>query len=170
MLIETNKQRMLAFAFENPTRKIHVRELARELRISAPSVLKNAEELAKRGLLRIERGALTVVSANAESREFVRMKRAFNLQSIYESGLVDALAESNPEAIVLFGSYSRGEDIERSDIDIAVISGRKISVDPAKFEKKLHRTVSVHEITRTDVSSHFWSNITNGIVLEGALR
>lgn len=161
----------MAFMFENPTKKIHVRELARELRISPPSVLKNADELAKKGLVKIERGTLTIISANAENRDFVRMKRVFNLQAIYESGLADYISEAyDPDAIVLFGSFSRGEDIERSDIDIAVVTVKRMTLDLSRFEKKLHRTISVHEITRKDVDGNFWNNITNGIVLEGALR
>ena len=171
MLIETNKQRLLAYLFENPTRKAHLRELARFTGMSAPSVLRNAEILQKENMAKIERGALTMISANAEDKNFIWMKRVYNMYSIYSSGLVDFLQETfDPDAIALFGSFSRGEDIERSDIDIALISGGKASPDLSKFEKKLHRSISLHQFGRKEVSQHFWKSISNGIILEGALE
>ena len=59
---------------------------------------------------------------------------------MYESKLIDSLVlkYSNP-AIVLFGSFDKGEDSKRSDIDILVVTPLKKTVDVALFEKKLKR-------------------------------
>ena len=40
-------------------------------------------------------------------------------------------------AIILFGSYSRGEDIASSDIDIAIIGAKKKESSFFQFEKRL---------------------------------
>jgi len=43
------------------------------------------------------------------------------------SGLIALLKDKyeEPEAIVVFGSYARGEDTSESDIDIAVVTKKK---------------------------------------------
>ncbi len=52
----------------------------------------------------------------------IDLKRVENLKMIYESGIVEELSERFlGGVIILFVSYSYGEDIVRSDIDIAVI-------------------------------------------------
>jgi predicted nucleotidyltransferase len=39
----------------------------------------------------------------------------------FEQHIISDLAEFNPEKIILFGSYSRGDCDEESDIDIIVV-------------------------------------------------
>lgn len=56
-------------------------------------------------------------------------KRLFNLSEIYKSGIIDFLIkEYSPNSISLIGNYSRGEDIEKSDVDIVVISDKKMQL------------------------------------------
>ena len=45
-----------------------------------------------------------------------------------------------PDAIILFGSSSKGEDIKESDIDLYLQSEEK-KISPDKFEKKLKRRI-----------------------------
>src|SRR3989338_5852151 len=53
-------------------------------------------------------------------------KISFNLLNVYEAynhGLKEHILDAvgrNPKAIILFGSYRKGDDNEESDIDIAV--------------------------------------------------
>ena len=78
-----------------------------------------------------------------EYKKFIRMKRIYNLNSLYLAGLVDFLVKeyNNPEAIICFGSYSKGEDFEKSDIDIAIINGKEKDIALEKFEKNLGRKI-----------------------------
>ena len=70
--------------------------------------------------------------------------------------------------IILFGSYSRGEDIENSDIDIAIISNKKLNLDLEKYKRFLNRVINIHEINLNKISSEFLFNLYNGIVLGGS--
>ena len=64
------------------------------------------------------------IKANQKNWNFIKAKIVYNLNFIYQSGLVDVLNETynNPKSIILFGSYREGEDLSNSDIDIAIES------------------------------------------------
>ncbi|MBI2135854.1 nucleotidyltransferase domain-containing protein [Candidatus Woesearchaeota archaeon] len=71
-------------------------------------------------------------------------------------------------AVILFGSYSRGEDIEGSDIDIAILTNKKLELNLERYNKKLERHINIHEILVEKISAEFKANLWNGIVLEGS--
>lgn len=165
MIEKSTIERVEEHFFTYPTTVIHLRELSRQLKLSMPTILAAIKKLEKEQLISIDRsGPLTLVRANHTS-QFIRRKRVYNLQTLYESGIVDELLKSYPQAIVCFGSYSRGEDTERSDIDIAVI-GSPANIS-GKYEAKLKRRISIHN--PRNMSEEFKSNLANGIVLEGAM-
>ncbi len=170
-MIEKNTiDTVLAYFFMHPTQEIHLRELSRRLQLSMPTILSSTKTLKKEKMIIIHRGiAITTVKAHIEHKNFIRAKRMYNLKSLYDSGIVDALLQSRSDALICFGSYSRGEDIEKSDIDIAVIKGKEQDIHLEKFEKLLHRKISLYYIILERVSEEFRANLTNGIVLEGAL-
>ena len=172
-LISSKRDRVVGFFLENPTTEVHLRQLSRKLRISLPWVRKTVEELARKGFVtRKKIGGLVLVKANRDNALFLALKRSYNLCSLWDCGLVAFLMESygRPETIVLFGSYSRGEDTESSDIDIAVVTTRKVSVDLARFEKRLGRGVKVLRISRGKIEKDFLKTLANGIVLYGYLQ
>jgi predicted nucleotidyltransferase len=167
-----SKDAVLDLLFLRPTGTFHVRELARLCGISAPTAAKAADALEGEGLARVERGpVVTAVRANLDAPAFVRSKRVFNLASAYASGLVDRLVEAygRPRAIVMFGSYSRGEDVETSDVDIAVVTSKHASPDLSDLEARLERTISLHEVDLGAADEGFRRALANGIVLEGTL-
>ncbi len=172
MIEKNTTQHVLIYFFEQPTQEIHLRELSRKLNLSMPTILSAIKKLEQEKLIVIKRGkALTTVKANWEEKSFKWLKRVYNLEFLYASGLVEELNKQYniPSAIICFGSYSRGEDIEASDIDIAVINAGEKEVSLEKFEKKLKRTISIHGISLKGLSEHFKANLYNGIILEGAL-
>ena len=171
MIEKSTKEKVLEFFFRNPSKETHLRELSRILRLSMPTIISATDDLAKENLIiKIKSGFITKVQANRESVSFIRKKRMYNLAITFESGIVEHLLKihNHPKAIILFGSFSRGDDIEKSDVDIAVITKKKTSLDTTKYEKFLGRRISIHEIDLNDVSSEFRSNLANGIVLEGS--
>ena len=94
----------------------------------------------------------------------------FNLAQLQSSGIIDYLKEQlgNP-AIVVFGSYARGEDTDSSDIDIFIASASKKKVSFERFEKKLHRPIQIFRyagITHIK-NKELANNIINGITLHG---
>ncbi|HLD18408.1 MAG TPA: nucleotidyltransferase domain-containing protein [Candidatus Nanoarchaeia archaeon] len=172
MLTKHGDFKVLRVFFEYPERKIHIREIARLTKLSPPGVLKIVRNLTKEGMLVLEKGKVVKNVSPSKSENFVQFKRLFNIYSLYECGLVSFLRHEyeEPEALVLFGSYAKGEDISKSDIDIAVITGKNMSLDMRKFEFTLKRKINVHEIKLMDAEKPFLNSLANGIVLYGYLK
>jgi len=172
MVDKNNVQKVLEFFFDNPTRSVYLRELSREMKLSMPAIIASVQKLSSEELVSINKEkALTIIKSNVSSTKFIRLKRVSNLEKLYASGLVDVLQKTfkNPQVIICFGSYSRGEDTEQSDIDVGIIGSKETDVDLSNFETFLNRPISLHIIDVLRASKEFKSNLCNGIVLEGAL-
>ena len=162
--------------FVNPTKSHYLMNISRNIGIAHTSVKKNLLKLVKLGLVeeKIERRGgrkFPIYVANREGKAFNLQKMAYNFTSILESGLIEYLEEKlTPKAIVLFGSYRRGEDIESSDIDIFVECADE-PVNLTQFEKKLGRKIELHfKEDFTTYSKELKNNLINGIVLSGFLE
>ncbi|MEK6887716.1 MAG: nucleotidyltransferase domain-containing protein [Candidatus Aenigmatarchaeota archaeon] len=158
--------------FRTPEKWVHIREMARTIGISPNSVRKNIAPLKKKGIIQERKDANMIqYRANMENEQYKREKMLHNLRNIFDSEIVGFLHDYySPNAIVLFGSYSKGEDTSKSDIDIAVVTSSKKRPDLKKFEKKLSRKIELSLFTRKEVSKEFFNNVINGIVLRGFLK
>lgn len=171
MIEKSTIQKVLTIFFENPSRDFHLRELSRILKLSMPTIISSTDKLAKEKLIIKEKcRVITKVTANRDNIEFARRKRLHNLELIYNLSLINYISESynQPKAIILFGSFSRGEDIEKSDIDIAVITNKRLNMNLSEYEKKLKKAINLHEVDLDRISEEFKANLLNGIVLEGS--
>ena len=91
---------------------------------------------------------------------------------------MDAIYKSIPSsrAIILFGSYRWGTDVEESDIDIAieVVGNEHFRVTRLGIIEQLgykkNVPVNVHLFSRNKVDLNLFANIANGIVLDGFLE
>jgi len=117
------------------------------------------------------------VKLNRENSNSFELKRLNNLSNIYESGLLEFLSKKSAgSTIVLFGSYSFGEDIETSDVDIFLIGGSNpvnLEEELSKFEinSKIKRKINLEytkELKNLKVALR--ESVINGIVLKGALQ
>lgn len=154
---------------------INQRGIARLLKVSPTAVAKATKQLKKEGLIKVEKnGIMNLVSIelNRDNPRAVALKRAENLKLVQESGLTEFLEEKFPgTTIILFGSFSTGEDTEKSDIDIAVIGSKGKEINLTRYDKLLERTIFLHfykDIGR--IGKNLKSNIFNGIVLSGAIQ
>ncbi len=150
----------------------NARTLAKALQVSSPAIAKALPKLEQQGLITLkkEAGRLSI-ELNRDNPRVILLKRAENLKLFYESGLVEFLYDSFPGAvIILFGSYSFGEDIFSSDIDIAVIGVKEKSLDLSPFQKVLEKTISLNYYLSFDLDLHLRNNILNGIVLKGSVN
>ena len=171
MIEKSTIQKVLEFFFRNPSKEFHLRELSRLLKLSMPTIISATDALAKEGLVtKIKSDFTTKTQANRENINFIRKKRVYNLEIVYDSGIADYLLKiyNHPKAIILFGSFSRADDIESSDVDIAVITKKKMSLNLPEYEKFLNRNISIHELDLGKISREFKSNLLNGIILEGS--
>jgi len=168
------KLKMMEYFFENPTTKLRVRQIEREVKVPLPSVIRYTKELEKEEILQsLEISGVKFYSANRISKKFLMEKVLFNLRTIYHSGLLDYLIEeySNP-TIILFGSYSKGEDIESSDMDIYIETPSKKKVNVDKFEKNINRNIQLftYSSLKKITNPMLTNNIINGIKLNGFLE
>lgn len=167
-----NEQGVIDFFLTNPSALVSARQLARKLRITHPTVLGVLQKIHKFEIVKKEAyGAAFLWKANTEGAKYMLFKKISNLEKISLSRLIEKIAsKTSPNAIVLFGSYSRGEDTEESDIDIFVQSREK-SIELKIYEKKLQRKINItFEPAIQNLSKEFLNNLINGIVLYGYLE
>jgi predicted nucleotidyltransferase len=160
--------KVLEVFFIEPTTAHFIREISRKINLAPTSVRNHIKELMKQGLIiKKKANPFDCFLANRENEDFIFYKRIYNFFSLKE--LTNFLIHAYyPKLIVVYGSYSLGEDIEASDIDILILSKVKKRINLEKFEKKLKRTVHifvVDSLNKLDVK--LMKNIYNGIVLYG---
>ena len=163
---------VLQLFFDDPEAYVHIREIARQTRLHPNTVLRDVLLLVKESLLLTRKTkAVLEVRGNRDNPLFTQLKRLSNFRRIMLSGIVEFLndAYGAPEAILLFGSYSRGEDTKKSDIDLAVVTTREQHLNLSKFESILKRSIHVIEIDLSKVSKNLLTSLANSIVLKGYL-
>lgn len=176
MLKKDNIQKVLEIFFDNPLPEggFQLREISREINLAPKSVKLYLEELEKENLIikkehRIHK--YPVYYANRDNNYFKFVKRLNIIQRIKDLGLLDYLDEKcMPDAIVLFGSASKGEGTKGSDIDLYLQCDEK-KLDLSKYEKKLKRKINLFfEKNFNKLSEELKNNIINGDKLKGYLR
>ena len=150
------------------------RSLANNLEVSPTAVSNSLKKLEKDNLITVDKDKESrrlSISLNKENSYVFNLKRAENLKLLYESGLPSFLAENLPGCtIIVFGSYSRGEDTINSDIDIAIIGSKEKDLETIKYSKLLERPISLNFYKDLkNVDKNLKENLCNGIVLQGAM-
>lgn len=168
------KQKIKEHFFVNPNAKLRVREIEKLLKLPIPSVIRYCKELKEEKILTtIKTGNVVFYTGNRANSSFLLEKKLYNIKSIYQSGLIDFLKIelSNP-VVLLFGSYSKGEDVKNSDIDLYIETPSKKEIDLGKFEKMLKRKIQAfrHKSIKEIKNNELADNILNGIVLNGFLE
>jgi predicted nucleotidyltransferase len=175
MLQKSNTERVLQLFFTKPTTQHYLLGISRELSLAHTSVknilakLEKEKIITKRIVMRNSR-AFPHYQANLNNNIYTTTKKIYNLKTIYEHNVIETLQkELFYEALVLFGSYAKGEDTEHSDIDIYVQAKEK-TIDTQLLEKKLQRKVQLHFAKHINkLPPQLQQNIINGIVLDGFL-
>jgi predicted nucleotidyltransferase len=154
---------------------VNALRIAKTLKFSQPAVSKALPLLIKENMIIAKKdknsGRLSI-EINRDNHKIMQLKRADNLKLIYESGLADFLEkEFAGTVIILFGSYSRGEDTINSDIDIAVIGRKDKLIALEKFETILERKININFYSSfKDIHKNLKENIFNGIILYGGIE
>lgn len=168
--------KLLEVFIMEPEKKFHVRELSRKLKKSPTTISKHLKIYEKNHILTSEKKLNHLLFRASLSSPIFRQKKInYNLEKIYFSGLINFLRNEldYPEAIILFGSWAKGENVGQSDLDLLVISPIKKEINMKKFRKKLgdiHLFVlSNNRIKEMQKKSpEFVNSFVNGIVLDGS--
>ena len=151
--------------------KLSQREIAKILKVSPTAVGNSVKKLKE--LVKIEKTkTINFITFNRDGPKAIELKRVENLKSVYLSGLSDYLeSELAGGTILLFGSYSLGEDTITSDIDIAVIGRKGKVLELEEYEKALNRKINInfYDLWK-NIHEHLRNNILNGILLQGGVE
>ena len=165
------------FAF--PEKEISLNDLAKNVGISKTNANKIVTYLVKENFLKKEiLGKTWRISCNPAHKYNITLKIPFNLGQIYESRIIDKIMKKIPNAksIILFGSCRKGDDTEKSDIDIAVEIVENTELEISKmgnleqFGYRKNIPINLHIFSRNKIDLNLFSNIANGIVLSGFLE
>ena len=155
------ENKIAEFFYKHPSKKPHLRALARACNISPAAALYATKKLIKKNILKKEtQKPLTTFTVG---KEFTTHKRIWNLEQLYKKKIIEKLKQTRPQAIIVFGSYSRGEDWEESDIDIAIIKPQK-KID---YNKTIQGRVVNILYLNEKIPEELQNNIINGIPLYG---
>lgn len=172
MLQKYSRYRILQEFFDFPSKNFQMRELSRRTKISQPSVINHLRALVKEKLVvKEKKGIYPTFRANRDDILFRVYKKWNLILRIYQSNLLNHIHDSClPDVIILFGSASKGEDIEESDIDLFIQAPEK-RLDLTKYEKLLNRKIALFfEENFSKLSDELKNNVLNGIVLKGYIK
>ena len=102
----------MEYFIQNPTVRLRVRQIEREVKVPLPSVTKYVKELEAENILKSQViSNVQFFMADRSSKDFILEKKLHNQKKIEK--LKEYLIEEldNP-LIILFGSYLKGEDTE----------------------------------------------------------
>jgi len=153
--------------------KLSQREIAKMLNVSPTAVANSIKKLKEKKLIQLEKTkTINFISFNRDERKAIELKRIENLKNIYFSELLEYLEKELAGAtIILFGSYSRGEDIYNSDIDLAVIGRKNKMLKLEQYEKALNRKININFYDSwSKIHKHLKNNILNGVLLSGSIE
>ena len=158
--------------FDSPRKPFFIRELSRKCRLAQTAVRIHLKALLEEGLLiKDKSGMYSPYKAARASPLFKLLKTQNIVMRMHQSGLIELLEKRlYPGCVILFGSVSRGEDTEESDIDLFVQASQTF-LDLRKFEKSLNRAINIlYEPKIKELSPELLNNIVNGIILYGYLK
>lgn len=172
MLEKYNRYRVLKLFLDSPTDEFRLREISRITKISSPSVVNYLKEFEKERLIKkIEKRGVPFYKSERDNSQFIANKKISIFFELNNCGLIDFLWEKvSPEAIVLYGSFAKGESIENSDIDLFVLGPEK-NLDLRDFEKQLNKKIHLlFKKSFKEIPNELKNNIINGVILKGYLR
>lgn len=171
--------KVLEWFFSFPIREIGLNDISGELQIAKTTAKRVVLQLVDEGFLKRETlGKVWRISCNQHHHYNITRKISHNLIKIYESGIIEEINKTLPDnrAIILFGSYRKGDDTEKSDIDIAVevLDNKEVRIKELgklpQFGYRKEIMVNLCIFSRNKIDLNLFSNIANGIILQGFLE
>ena len=173
-------QKVLYFFFSFPGKEISLSDLASNLKIAKTTANKIVVNLVKEGFLdKKVYGKTWRITCNQNHVYNISKKIPFNLAMVYamynHSKEEIFKTAGNVRSVVLFGSYRKGDDTEESDLDLAVeVAEGKLKIKElgviSNFGFRKNVVVNLHFFSRKQIDLNLFSNIANGIVIDGFLE
>ena len=141
-ILKSGYGKIMHLFYKDKAVRLHLREIARRTKLHEPSVTRFLNNLKKEQILQSEKdGNLKKYSIKQSKRAYLifevfDIERFEKLPSIRKNAIktyLDKLPEQ-PVFAVLFGSTAKETYTENSDIDILIITNKKISAEEAEKE------------------------------------
>ena len=180
LLGSKGKVALLTALFDGRQRRIHIRELARNAGLSAPSLMREAKALVKIGLLRAEKDGNRVdYCANVDSPLYPALTELVQKTTGPEAALREAFADSDNDVVFIYGSRAKGCERADSDCDVFVVGReglRKIAARVGEVANRIGLEVNPYVVTpeefkrRVASGDHFLGDVMSSpkIFLKGS--
>ena len=163
------KVALLSALLDGKQRRIHIRELARNSGLSAPSLMREAKSLVRIGLLREERDGNRVdYLANVDSPLYTSLSELVCRTTGPELALRESFAESDNDVVFIYGSRAKGNERTDSYYDVFVIGREGLRKTAARVGEVANRigievnpyVMATKEFKqRLSVGDHFLSEV-----------
>jgi len=147
--------KLLEFFIENPSDETSYTEIKKRVKIAKATLTKWLNFMIKNDFI-----SSKIIGRNKLyklNREKVLIKQLKILNIITKLLPLRRIIEKTNCEIFIYGSASRGEDTEKSDIDVFILGNvkpREVSEEIRKMEKKLNKEIKVQIFTNTE-----WANM-----------
>lgn len=144
-IMKSKENKVMELFFNNPTKEWHFEEIVKEAKIARSKTNDWLKKFIKMKLIKKvkEKGNMPYYLSNYDFLEYKHKKKLFGLNQLYKSGFLahlNSLKKTN--SIILFGSFSRSDWYEDSDIDL-FIYGDPEGLKIADYELKLNRDIQL---------------------------
>ncbi len=169
-------RKVMYWFFAYPTKEVSLNDLTRLVNISKTTAHTVVLRLAEEEFLKIQPlGKVWRISCNQQHPFNTARKIPYNLELIYGSGAIEEIltAIPNPKSIILFGSYRKGDDVETSDLDLAIetLDNEEVKIfnigtmPRLGYREKVK--VNLLQFSRKKIDLNLFANLVNGIVMYG---
>ena len=180
-MVGTSKEEHVLELFLNePTKHWHFSKIVETAKVGERSASHWLKKFVKEKIVNHikPKGKMPYFRANYTHTNYDNRKRIFAMNKLYETGLLNRLQNlKNAKAVVIFGSYFRGDWNTQSDIDVFIYG------DPENlrfgtrwagtgFQEK-SREVQVHSFNSLkkirDIHSGLMKNVVKGYFVKGGI-
>ena len=137
---------ILRLFFLNPAGEFHLNDIARKTGLAPSVVAKECAVLLSLGLVKKSvRGNLTIYQINRESVIHDELKRIFMKYELLDELLSSRLRTEQVRYALIYGSFAKGTEGGRSDVDLLVVGGideDSLSKAVNEVERKTGREVN----------------------------
>jgi predicted nucleotidyltransferase len=119
LLEKRSTSRLLRYFLSNPTKRIHAQQLAKETEFHRRGLFEGLHALLEAGIVELEEiGRAKQYHLRRDNSAVKQLKLLFTIDALLS--LLENLRDKGVE-VYLYGSAARGEDTEKSDIDILIL-------------------------------------------------
>ena len=167
---------VLELFFNEPTKHWHFKDIVNHAKISEDRANHWLRKLMEEDIInRVKpQGKMPYFIARYEHPNYENKKKLYALNRMFETGLLSRLQSlKNVKAVVIFGSFARGDWNADSDIDL-FIYGEPEELRFGTVWKGLGRVIEVHTVkTRKDIKeirSGLINNVVKGYFVKGTVQ